>query len=133
MRNTLSSFRASIIHHRCRLRWRRWSEALDFVPNHLFIPRDLATEGAESEGVEEAAIAYTAGVCNAFSGPRLWPLIEKHDFCTVDNVGLYPCYIQIFLNFTNPDYVMREQRGPLTQSKQNILHSLLCAAACSLH
>lgn len=48
----------------------------------------LATQRAESEGIEEATLAYFAGVGDAFARPRLWPFIQEDDLCTVDNVSL---------------------------------------------
>lgn len=48
----------------------------------------LATERAEAEGVKEAALADFAGVGDTFARPRLWPFVEEHHLCTVDNIGL---------------------------------------------
>ena len=66
----------------------------------------LATERAETEGIEEATLAYFAGVGDPFAWPWLWPFIQEHDLCTVDNVGLNRCDVQILLNLRHPDHIM---------------------------
>lgn len=134
------------------------------------------------EGVKEAPVTNAAGVGDAFAGPRLRTVVQKHNLGAIDDVCLNPGNVQILLNLANPYHIMvrrppylrksqhiqhsddcsflqnfpqkrgnwgfgftwiarwslwklrqSEQRGPLKQSKQNMLHSLLCAAAWSLH
>lgn len=58
---------------------------------------NLAAERAEAEGVKEAALAYFAGVGDAFSGPRLRTFVQEHNSGAVDNVGLDSTDVQHFL------------------------------------
>lgn len=69
---------------------------------------DLAANGAECEGVEEAAIADAAGIGGSFSRARLRAaaLIQEYNFGAVDNVGLNPGDIQVFLDFPHSNYIM---------------------------
>lgn len=66
----------------------------------------LATERAESKGIEEAALAYFAGVGDPFSWPGLWPFVQEDDPRTVDDVGLNTSYVQHLLNLRNPNHIM---------------------------
>lgn len=66
----------------------------------------LATKRTESEWIEEAPITDFAGVCDAFSGPRLRPLIQENHFSTIDYVGLNRADIQVLLNLGNSDNIM---------------------------
>lgn len=72
----------------------------------LGCPNYLAAKGAESEGVEEAAVADTAGVGDALGWPGLRAMVEEHYLGAVDNVGLNPCYVQVLLNLTHPYHIM---------------------------
>lgn len=83
-----------------------------------FVNSDLAADGAESEGVEEAPVADVAGVGGAFPGARLRAaaLVEEHDFGAVDNVGLDLCYVEILLNLPNSDDIV-VRRPPYLQIK----------------
>lgn len=69
---------------------------------------DLAANGAESEGVEEAPVADPAGIGGAFARARLRAaaLVQEHDFGAVDNVGLDLCYVQILLNLPNSNHIV---------------------------
>lgn len=53
----------------------------------------LATQRAESEGIQKASFADLAGVEDALSRPGLRPFVDEYYSCTVDNVGLHPCYV----------------------------------------
>lgn len=66
----------------------------------------LATEGAESEGIKEASVTDLAGIGDTFSRPRLRPLVQEDNLCTVYYVCLDPCNVQIFLNLRHPYYIM---------------------------
>jgi predicted dehydrogenase len=66
----------------------------------------LAAEGAEAEGVEEAALADLAGVGDALAGPRLRALVQEHHARAVDDVGLHAGDIQHLLNLRHPDHVV---------------------------
>jgi hypothetical protein len=66
----------------------------------------LASKRAEAERIKEAALTDMASVGNTFTRPRLRPLIQEHNFCTVDDVGLDLCYVQVFLNFRHPNHIM---------------------------
>lgn len=66
----------------------------------------LAAKGTEAERIRETAAANLAGVDNAFSRPRLRPLVQKHDFGAVDNVGLNAGNIYKFGDFRYPDHVV---------------------------
>ena len=68
-----------------------------YVPSSSFIIY-LAAEGAEAEGVEEAAVADLAGVGDALAGPGLGPLVEKHHAGAVDDVGLHAADVQHLLD-----------------------------------
>jgi hypothetical protein len=67
---------------------------------------NLATKGAESEGVKKATLADFAGVGDPFAGPRLRPFVQENDSGAVDNVGLDATDVQHFLNLRNPNHVM---------------------------
>lgn len=67
---------------------------------------NLAAERAEAEGVKEAALAYFAGVGDAFSGPRLRTFVQEHNSGAVDNVGLDSTDVQHFLYLRNPNHIM---------------------------
>lgn len=67
---------------------------------------NLAAERAEAEGVKEAALAYFAGVGDAFSGPRLRTFVQEHNSGAVDNVGLDSSDVQHFLYLRNPNHIM---------------------------
>lgn len=80
---------------------------------------DLAANGTESEGIEEAAVADAAGIGGgAFPGARLRAaaLIQKHDFRAVDNVGLDASDIQKLLNLPHSDHVV-VRRSPYLRIK----------------
>jgi hypothetical protein len=66
----------------------------------------LAAEGAEAEGVEQAALADLAGVGDALAGPRLGALVEEHDARAVDDVRLHAGDVQHFLYLRHPDHVV---------------------------
>ena len=66
----------------------------------------LAAERAEAEGVEEAAIAYLAGVGDAFSGAGLRALVQEHNLSAVDYVCLNTAYVQVLLNFIHSDHIV---------------------------
>uniref|UniRef100_A0A0E0CU91 Uncharacterized protein n=1 Tax=Oryza meridionalis TaxID=40149 RepID=A0A0E0CU91_9ORYZ len=68
--------------------------------------RYLASEGAEAEGVEEAALADLAGVGDALAGPRLGALVEEHDARAVDDVRLHAGDVQHLLYLRHPDHVV---------------------------
>ena len=70
----------------------------------------LASEGAEAEGVEEAALADVAGVGDALAGPGLRALVEEHDARAVDDVGLHAGDVQHLLDLRHADHVV--VRGP---------------------
>lgn len=67
---------------------------------------DLAAEGAEAEGVEEAAVADLAGVGDALSGSGLRALVEEDDAGAVDDVRLNAADVQDLLQLRNPDHVV---------------------------
>lgn len=67
---------------------------------------NLATERAKSEGVKEAALAYFAGVGDAFAGAWLRPFVQEDNSSAVNNVGLDSTNVQHFLNFRNPYHIM---------------------------
>jgi len=69
-------------------------------------PNNLATERAEAERIEEAALADLTGVGDPFAGPRLRALVQEDDSGAVDNVGLDPSDVQNFLNFRDPYHIM---------------------------
>lgn len=66
----------------------------------------LATKRAESEGIKETTLTNFASISDPFTGPWLRPLIQEHNLCTVDNVGLNCSYVQILLNLRNPNHIM---------------------------
>jgi hypothetical protein len=72
----------------------------------LRCPNNLATQRAETEGIKQATLTNFAGVGDTFAGPRLGPFIQEHDLCTVDNVGLNRCDVQILLNLRNSNHIM---------------------------
>lgn len=76
--------------------------------HNLFVIIDqyLAAKRAEFEGVEEAAVADVAGVGDAFSRPRLWPLVQENNLGAVDYVCLHRADVQIFLYFRHSDNIM---------------------------
>lgn len=65
-----------------------FGRVLPFLLEMASSPNNLATEGAESEGIKEAALADFTGVGDTFAGPWLWPFVKEHDLRAVDNVGL---------------------------------------------
>jgi len=67
---------------------------------------DLASEGAEAEAVEEAALADLAGVGDALPGAGLRPLVEEHHARAVDDVRLHAGDVQHLLNLRHPDHVV---------------------------
>lgn len=72
----------------------------------MYIEIYLATKGAKSEGVKEAALTNLASVGDSFSRPGLRPLIQEHNSGTVDNVGLDSGNVKKFLNLRNPNHIM---------------------------
>lgn len=80
------------------------------------IRTNLATEGAEAEGVEEGAgadLAYVrgggGGGCAAAAPPaaaRLRPLIKKQHPRAVDDVGLDAADVQYLLDLCDPYHVV---------------------------
>jgi len=72
----------------------------------LGCPNNLATERAEAERIEEAALADLTGVGDPFAGPRLRALVQEDDSGAVDNVGLDPSDVQNFLNLRDPYHIM---------------------------
>lgn len=73
----------------------------------------LAGKRAESEGIKKSAVTDDAaiGIGNHFpsmpTAAGLRPLIQKHNFSTVDNVRLNPsCYVHKFLYLRYPYHVM---------------------------
>lgn len=67
---------------------------------------ELATEGAEAEVVEKAALARLTGVGYALGRAGLRPLVEKHDSRTIDDVRLYIGDVQHLLNLRHANYVV---------------------------
>lgn len=67
---------------------------------------NLATEGAEFEGVEEASLADFTGIGDTFARPRLRPLVQEDHSGAVDNVGLDSTDVQNFLNLRDPYHIM---------------------------
>lgn len=65
-------------------------------------PNNLASEGAETERVEETSFADLAGVDDALARPRLGPLVEEDDASAVDDVSLHGADVQYLLYFRNP-------------------------------
>ena len=49
---------------------------------------NLARDGAEDIWVLQASVTGAAKVSGAPEVPSLWPLVQKHHFCTVGCVGL---------------------------------------------
>jgi hypothetical protein len=66
----------------------------------------LATEGAEAEVVQKAALARLTGVGYALDRAGLRPLVEKHDSRTIDDVRLYIGDVQHLLNLRHSDHVV---------------------------
>lgn len=67
---------------------------------------DLAAEGAESEGVGEAAVAYLAGEGDAFTGAGLRPFVQEHNLGAVDHIRLNAADVDVPLDFANPHHIM---------------------------
>lgn len=67
---------------------------------------DLAAEGAEAEGVDEAPLANLAGVGDALARPGLRPLVEEDDSGAIDDVGVDTAYIQHLLYLRNSYYIV---------------------------
>uniref|UniRef100_A0A8R7UXX2 Uncharacterized protein n=1 Tax=Triticum urartu TaxID=4572 RepID=A0A8R7UXX2_TRIUA len=66
----------------------------------------FASEGAEAEGVEEAALADLAGVGDPLARPRLRALVEEHHARAVDDVRLHAGDVQHPLYLRRPDHVV---------------------------
>jgi hypothetical protein len=66
----------------------------------------LAPEGAEAEGVEEAALADLAGVGDALAWPLLRALVQEHHARAVDDVRLHAGDVQHLLDLRHPDHVV---------------------------
>lgn len=69
-------------------------------------PSNLAAKRAEFEGVEEAPVADVAGVGDAFSRPRLRPLVQENHLGAVDYVRLHRADVQILLYLRHSDNVV---------------------------
>ena len=67
---------------------------------------DLAAEGAEAEGVEEAPLADLAGVGDSLAGPRLGTLVQEHHAGAVDDVRLHAGDVQHLLDLGNANHVV---------------------------
>ena len=67
---------------------------------------NLAAEGAEGEGIEEAAFADLASVGHSLPRPRLRAFVQEHDSGAVDDVGLNAGDVEKFLNLGNPNHVV---------------------------
>lgn len=78
-------------------------ECQAWVPPHS---SQLAAEGAEAEGVGEAAAADLAGVGDALPGPRLRAAVEEHDLGAVDHVRLHVRYVDQLPHLRHPDHVV---------------------------
>lgn len=66
----------------------------------------LAANGTEPEGIQEAAAADLTGVGDALSRPRLWPLVEEDDFGAVDDVSLDVRNVYKFRHLRHPDHIV---------------------------
>ena len=66
----------------------------------------LAAEGAEAEGVEQAAVADMAGVGDAFAVAQLRPAVDEHHPRAVDHVRLDPSDVQNLLDLRHADHVV---------------------------
>ncbi|RZR99419.1 hypothetical protein BHM03_00028982 [Ensete ventricosum] len=67
---------------------------------------DLAAEGAEAEGVEQAPVADLAAVGDALARPRLGAFVEEDDAGAVDDVRLHTGEVQHLLDLGNSDHVV---------------------------
>lgn len=66
----------------------------------------LASQRAEPKCIYQAPATNLTSVGDPFSGPRLWPLIQKYNLCTVNNVRLHARYVYVPLNLTHSHHIM---------------------------
>lgn len=78
--------------------------------------RDLAAEGAESEGIWEAAVADFAGEGDALPRSGLGALIQEHNLGAVDDVCLNAGDVDVSLDLVHPNHVV-VRGSPNLQSK----------------
>lgn len=70
------------------------------------LSKDLAAEGAESEGVGEAAVADLASEGDALAGARLRPFVQEHNLGAVDHIRLNAADVDVPLDFAHPHHIM---------------------------
>lgn len=90
--------------------------------------RNLASEGAEAEGVREAPAADLAGVGDALAGPGLRAAVEEHDLGAVDHVRLHVGDVDQLPHLRHPDHVVVRRPTYLHASMRRLELLYTCQA-----